>query len=97
MMSKQNPSSSTKPEPQQHPSGGEIASALATVNMVSTAIVSELELDELIKLIGEQMRQTFKADIVYVALYDEARNMVYFPYQYGDVIESRPFGDGLKI
>ncbi|MCB0035916.1 MAG: GAF domain-containing protein, partial [Anaerolineales bacterium] len=95
MMSKQNPSSTTKPEPPQHPSGGEIANALATVNMVSTAIVSELELDELIKLIGEQMRQTFKADIVYVALYDEARNMVYFPYQYGDVIESRPFGDGL--
>lgn len=94
-MSKRSPSFDSPQQPAHPPTSAEIANALATVNMVSTAIVSELELDELIKLIGEQMRQTFRADIVYIALYDEMRNMVYFPYQYGDVIESRPFGDGL--
>src|SRR5678815_5061110 len=55
------------------------AAELATVNTVSQAIASQLELETLIPLIGEQMRETFKADIVYVALLDEQTNMIHFP------------------
>src|SRR5207342_238263 len=43
------------------------AAELATINLISQALASELELDALITLIGEQLRQTFAADIVYVA------------------------------
>ena len=71
------------------------AAELATVNTVSRALASELNLDTLITLVGEQMRQTFAADIVYVALYDRETNMLHFPYQYGEEISSRPFGDGV--
>ena len=70
------------------------ATELQTVNRISQALVSQLEFDVLIKLVGELMKETFKADIVYVAIYDEAANMIHFPYEYGDKNEPRKFGDG---
>jgi len=59
--------------------------------------VSQLEFDALIELVGEQMRETFKADIVYLALHEREQNMLHFPYYYGDknAKKSKPFGNGL--
>jgi len=71
------------------------ATELQTVNNISRALVSQLEFDTLINLIGEQMRETFKADIVYLALYDRHTNMLHFPYIYGEESESRVFGNGI--
>lgn len=71
------------------------AAELQTVNNISRAMVSQLELDALINFVGEQMRKTFKADIVYLATYDRKSNMLHFPYYYGDESESRPFGNGI--
>ncbi|PKD43353.1 GAF domain-containing protein [Rhodohalobacter barkolensis] len=71
------------------------AAELQTVNNISKAMVSQLEFDALIKLVGEQMRETFKADIVYLAIHDLKTDMLHFPYYYGDVAESRPFGNGI--
>ncbi len=71
------------------------ATELATVNTVSQAIASELDLDALIELIGEQMRQTFNADIVYVALLDTQTHMIQFPYEFGQHLPSIPLGQGL--
>ncbi|TVQ09834.1 MAG: GAF domain-containing protein [Balneolaceae bacterium] len=70
------------------------ATEMQTVNRISQALVSQLEFDALIQLVGELMIDTFKADIVYVAMYDEKSNMIHFPYEYGDKNESRTFGDG---
>ncbi len=73
------------------------ASELQTVNNISRALVSQLEFDALIELVGEQMRETFKADIVYLALYERENDMLHFPYYYGDknAKKSKPFGNGL--
>ena len=71
------------------------ATEMQTVNRISQALVSQLEFDALIKLVGELMIETFKADIVYVAIYDEKTNMIHFPYEYGDKNEPRKFGDGI--
>jgi GAF domain-containing protein len=71
------------------------AAELQTVNNISKAMVSQLEFDALIKLVGEQMRETFKADIVYLAIHDLKTDMLHFPYYYGDEAESRPFGNGI--
>jgi GAF domain-containing protein/tetratricopeptide (TPR) repeat protein/two-component sensor histidine kinase len=68
---------------------------LATVNTVSQALAAELELDGLIKLIGEQMRQTFAADIIYVALLDQQTGLINFPYVYGEEWGPMPLGEGL--
>lgn len=71
------------------------ATEMQTVNNISRALVSQLEFDALVKLVGEQMRDTFKADIVYLAIHDRESNMLHFPYYYGDPAKSRPFGNGI--
>ncbi len=53
---------------------------LATVNEVGKALATQLDLDPLIQLVGDQMRRTFEADIVYVALHDVENGRIEFPY-----------------
>ena len=71
------------------------AAELATVNTLSQALASATQLDALIELTGEQMHQTFAADIVYVALLDPQTNMIDFPYAFGEQMPSLPLGKGL--
>jgi PAS domain S-box-containing protein len=72
---------------------------LATVNSVGQALSSQLDLDGLIELVGERVRETFDADIAYVALHDEAAGKIEFVY-YWESGERRPepaltYGQGL--
>jgi len=71
------------------------AAELATVNTLSQALASATQLDALIELTGEQMRRTFAADIVYVALLDPQTNMIDFPFAFGEQMPSLPLGKGL--
>ena len=71
----------------------------ATVNSVGQALSSQLDLDALIELVGERVRETFDADIAYVALHDEAAGQIEFAYYY-ESGERRPeapmeYGEGL--
>jgi signal transduction histidine kinase/CheY-like chemotaxis protein len=75
------------------------ATELATVNRVGQALAAQLDLDALIELVGEQMRTTFEADIVYVALHDRTTDMITFPY-FNDLGSREkqppiPYGQGL--
>jgi signal transduction histidine kinase/CheY-like chemotaxis protein/putative methionine-R-sulfoxide reductase with GAF domain len=75
------------------------AAELATVNELGQATASLLDLDELIKLAGDQMAATFKADIAYVALFDAASGIISFPYHVEngrhDPQDSLKIGEGL--
>ena len=71
------------------------AAELETVNTVSFALASELDVSTLIDLVGEQTRSVFKADIAYVALLDEASGMINFPYSHGEVLPPLRYGEGL--
>jgi PAS domain S-box-containing protein len=73
----------------------ERAAELATINTVGQALVTEPDLDALIQLIGEQIRQAFSADIVYVALTDEGTDVIQFPYTYGEEFNPLQLGEGL--
>jgi PAS domain S-box-containing protein len=72
---------------------------LATVNSVGHALSSQLDLDALIELVGEQVRTTFDADIAYVALHDESAGQIEFAYYYesGERRAEAPlaYGEGL--
>src|SRR5438093_813681 len=48
------------------------AAELAIVNAVGQGLAEQLDLDALIERLGDQLRDVFDADIVYVALRDEA-------------------------
>jgi GAF domain-containing protein/DNA-binding response OmpR family regulator len=55
---------------------------LATVNEVGNALATQLELDNLVELVGEEVRRTFEADLVYVALLDASGTHIEFPYYF---------------
>jgi len=71
------------------------ASELSTVNNISKALASQLDPDDLIKLVGDQLKNLFRANIVYLALLNKKTNIIHFPYQYGDNMEPLKLGDGL--
>jgi signal transduction histidine kinase/CheY-like chemotaxis protein/streptogramin lyase len=71
------------------------ADELSTVNQISQALVSQADLHDLIKLVGDQLRDLFKANIVYIALLDKKTKIINFPYQYGDKLPPLKLGEGL--
>jgi len=71
------------------------AAELVTVNTIGQAIAAQLDLDELIRFVGERIRQTFRADIAYVALVDKAAGLIRFPYAKGDELTPLRLGEGL--
>lgn len=68
---------------------------METVNRIGQAISAQLDLDALIALVGEQVRQTFAADIAYLALLDPHNAMIQFPYLYGEPKLPLPLGRGI--
>jgi GAF domain-containing protein/CheY-like chemotaxis protein len=71
------------------------ASELTTVNNISKALASQLNPNELIQFVGDQLRDLFSANIVYLALLNKKTKMINFPYQYGDDMTPMKFGEGL--
>ncbi len=71
------------------------ATELSTVNNISRALASQLDADDLIKLVGDQLKDLFKANIVYLALLNKKTKTIYFPYQFGDDMEPMKLGEGL--
>jgi len=71
------------------------ATELGTVNNISKALATKLDPDELINLVGDQLKELFKANIVYLALLDKKTNIINFPYQKGDNMPSMKLGKGL--
>lgn len=71
------------------------ATELSTVNNISKALASQLNADDLIIMVGDQLKDLFKANIVYLALLNQKTQIVNFPYQHGDNMEPLKLGEGL--
>lgn len=68
---------------------------LATVNQVSQALTEKLQLNDLIQLVGDEMKKLFKSDITYLAILDPDTNIISFPYEDGDDMQPMNYGEGL--
>ena len=72
---------------------------LATVNEIGQALASQLDLDPMYELVGDLMRDTFAADLVYVAMHDTETNRIEFAYYSENGVhraeEGFPYGEGL--
>jgi GAF domain-containing protein len=71
------------------------AAELATINRITQALSTQLDMDRLIPLVGDQVRDLFRAPIVYLSLLDRSTMTLNFPYTYGEETQSVPFGQGL--
>src|SRR4029453_17335320 len=76
------------------------AAELMIVNSVGQALADQLDLDPLIERLGDQLQEGFDADIAYIALHDEARGQIEFPYYSESGIRETgrrtiAFGEGL--
>jgi K+-sensing histidine kinase KdpD/DNA-binding response OmpR family regulator len=71
------------------------ATELSTVNSISRALASQLNTEELVQIVGDQMKDLFSANIVYLALLNDKTRMINFVYQFGEEMNSREVGDGL--
>jgi signal transduction histidine kinase/CheY-like chemotaxis protein/ligand-binding sensor domain-containing protein len=71
------------------------AAELATINRITQALSTQLDMDRLIPLVGDQVRDLFHAPIVYLALLDRSTMTINFPYTFGEDSQSMPFGQGL--
>ncbi len=72
---------------------------LDALNSISLAVTSELELDSLLNVIGEQLRSIFEVQNIYIALYDSQTQMISLPYFVNDnervTVEPIPYGEGI--
>jgi signal transduction histidine kinase/DNA-binding response OmpR family regulator len=73
----------------------ERAAELVTINRISQALATELDKNRLVRFVGDQVRDLFRAPIAYVSLLDRATMMLQFPYTFGEDAPPRPFGSGL--
>ena len=71
------------------------AAELSTVNTISQTLASQINPEDLVKLVGDQLRDLFKANIVYIALLNSNTKIIYFPYQHGDNLTPMRLGEGL--
>lgn len=55
---------------------------LTTINSISQALVSELDLAAVIELVGEKLRAIFAVETVYLGLYDPENEKIHFAYNY---------------
>ena len=53
---------------------------LATINSVGQALTAEHALAPLLAIVGEKLQEAFEADIAFIALLDEERGFIDFPY-----------------
>ena len=53
---------------------------LALINSVQDALAGELELQAIYDAVGDRIRDVFDAEVVDIAMYDEASGLLHFPY-----------------
>ena len=72
---------------------------LATINTVGEALTAYQEIEPLLAVVGDKLREAFQAEIAYIALLDKEAGSISFPYyaERGahEAQQPLPFGEGL--
>ena len=66
---------------------------LALVNEIGSALARQLEFQAIMDLVGDRIREHFDAPSMFIAMYDEATEVVSFPYEYDKdlLLQTEPF------
>ncbi|MGI6375312.1 MAG: GAF domain-containing protein [Anaerolineae bacterium] len=73
---------------------------LAIINRVQQGVVAELDMQAIYELVGDEVRRILGGLNTYIAMYDQQRQMIDFPYWVGEAgqritVDPLPFGEGL--
>jgi PAS domain S-box-containing protein len=73
---------------------------LSIISSVQAGLAKELDLQAIIDIVGDKIRETFEGQNTFIALYDQATEMLHFPYMVGFEgrrlqPEPQPLGEGL--
>jgi GAF domain-containing protein/CheY-like chemotaxis protein len=71
------------------------ATELESINEVSGQLARLTDQQQMLAVVGDQIRELFDSDIAYIALHDRERGIIEFPYAHGEVQASMPFGHGV--
>ena len=74
------------------------AAELTIINSVSQAMSKQLDVDVIVRTVGDQVRSSFHSEVVNIALYDPVSNLIHLPYAYDRVLVDTPpfpYGSGL--
>ncbi|MEW6084907.1 MAG: GAF domain-containing protein [Chloroflexota bacterium] len=74
---------------------------LQIINSIQQGLAAELEFQAIVDLVGDKLHEVFKANGVYIALYDGIQNQIRFPYvasELGDRFDEgpQPLGTGFS-
>jgi hypothetical protein len=69
------------------------ATELEIINGIGQALAQKLELQAVIDLVGDKIRETLRPETIDIRLYDQRTNLIHTPYQYdaGHRIIKQPF------
>ncbi len=72
------------------------AAELAVINSIQDGLASQLELQAVIDLVGEKLREVFAADVTGIALLDRGRDVLSYPFliDHGERFRPPPRPDG---
>jgi PAS domain S-box-containing protein len=76
----------------------ERVSELEIINRLSQAMSKEMDVDAIIQIVGDQIRDTLNSPVVNIYLYDKTSNLIYLPYSYDRMYVNVPpfeYGSGL--
>jgi len=71
---------------------------LAIINSISQAMAQQLDMDGIIRTVGDKVRDIFSAEVTEILLLDESTNMIHPRYSYFrgyQTFEPFPFGEGM--
>ena len=76
---------------------------LTILNSIAETIVQTLDIDKLVKIIGDKILEIFRCDGTLIMLLDEKTNLIHIPYEYDraeggyiDYVEPFPLGTGVS-
>ncbi|MGC1817565.1 MAG: GAF domain-containing protein [Casimicrobiaceae bacterium] len=74
------------------------AAELAVINSIQDGLASQLDLQAVIDLVGEKLREVFAADVMAIALLDHGRDVLSYPFlvDHGERFRPPPRPDGSR-
>lgn len=68
---------------------------LSAINNLQEGLVALMDINEIYQLVGHEIQALFKADIAYIAMLNKEKDIIDFPYGYGDDFSAIQLGEGL--